>query len=304
MNNEYPSRPKLSVVVVFYNMRREAERTLFSLTTAYQQGVNEDDYEVIAIDSGSTAPLDPTWVMALQRNFSYHAVDAAHPSPCRAMNVGIARARANIVVCAIDGARILSPNVLRYMLTVHALFAHPFVYTLGMHLGHQLQGIAMTQGYNQTVEDELLASVDWRRDGYRLFDIACLAGSSKYGYATIPAESNCFSVEKQCLLELGGFDERFVTPGGGLVNLDIFSRLFLHTELEPVLLLGEASFHQFHGGVSTNAPPAQHPWQLFAEEYRAIRGHDFQFIGTERLPYCFGKIPANTRPFLTIEPAQ
>ena len=37
----------LSVVVVFYNMRREADRTLHSLSRAYQQGIDDLDYEVI-----------------------------------------------------------------------------------------------------------------------------------------------------------------------------------------------------------------------------------------------------------------
>ena len=43
----------LSVVVVFHNMRREAERTLHSLSRAYQRGVDDLDYEVIVIDNGS-----------------------------------------------------------------------------------------------------------------------------------------------------------------------------------------------------------------------------------------------------------
>ena len=36
----------LSVVVVFYNMKREAQRTLHSLSRAYQQGIDGLDYEV------------------------------------------------------------------------------------------------------------------------------------------------------------------------------------------------------------------------------------------------------------------
>ena len=40
--------PRLSVVVNFYNMRREAARTLHTLSCAYQRGVDPSDYEVIA----------------------------------------------------------------------------------------------------------------------------------------------------------------------------------------------------------------------------------------------------------------
>ena len=48
--------PKLSVVVVSYNMRREAVRTLYSLTTNFQKDIEEYDYEVIVVVN----PLSPT----------------------------------------------------------------------------------------------------------------------------------------------------------------------------------------------------------------------------------------------------
>jgi len=47
----------LSVVVIFYNMRREAARTLFSLSTQCQQNLTADDYEVIAIDNPGAVPF-------------------------------------------------------------------------------------------------------------------------------------------------------------------------------------------------------------------------------------------------------
>ena len=43
----------LTVVVVFYNMRREAARTLRSLSRAYQLGLEDVGYEVIAVENGS-----------------------------------------------------------------------------------------------------------------------------------------------------------------------------------------------------------------------------------------------------------
>ena len=42
-----------TVVVVFYNMRREAERTLRSLSRGYQEGLDEVSYEVLAVENGS-----------------------------------------------------------------------------------------------------------------------------------------------------------------------------------------------------------------------------------------------------------
>ncbi len=265
-------KPKLSVIVIFYNMRREAKRTLFSLTVKYQRCLSIDDYEVLVFDSSSTEPLDEDWVQSLQSNFRYYYVDSNDPTPCEAMNLGVEKASAETVVCHIDGARILTPNVLSLMIKANSLFPYPFTYTIGMHLGEKIQNVAMSEGYCQNVEDLMLESIPWKADGYRLFSNSCLAGSSLNGYYGTISESNCFSVDKQLLQDIGGFDMRFKSPGGGLVNLDIFKQLYAHKSCQPIILLGEATFHQFHGGVATNVSVDEHPFNIFLKEYFEIRG--------------------------------
>lgn len=271
-------KPQLSIVIVFYNMIREAKRTLFSLTIDYQENINIQDYEVIVIDSGSTEPLDKKWVETIQSNFRYFFVDSKHPSPSKAMNFGIGKSRSNTVVCCIDGARILTPNILSLMIKSQKLFDYPFVYTLGFHVGDKQQNYAIEDGYCQEVEDELLKSLKWESNGYKLFNRSCLGGSSPKGYFGRISESNCFSANKKILKNIGGFDERFISPGGGLVNLDVFSRLHLMDILQPVMLLGEGTFHQFHGGVATNVPREVHPFKVFDKEYQSIRGECFKHL--------------------------
>ena len=76
--------PKLSIVVIIYDMLREAPRTLFSLSSEYQRDVDPLDYEVIVIDNGSAVPLDKT-VMPWP-NFRYRHIADADPSPASAIN--------------------------------------------------------------------------------------------------------------------------------------------------------------------------------------------------------------------------
>ena len=65
-----------------------------------------------------------------------------------------------------------------------------------------------------------------------------------------------------------------MSPGGGLVNLDMWKRACQDPKARVILLLGEATFHQVHGGVATNAKEC-HPWRIFHEEYIRIRGKSF-----------------------------
>jgi endo-alpha-1,4-polygalactosaminidase (GH114 family) len=47
----------ISIIVNLYNMRREAARTLFTLSQRYQRDVQTSDYEVIVVENGSIEPV-------------------------------------------------------------------------------------------------------------------------------------------------------------------------------------------------------------------------------------------------------
>ncbi len=281
-------KPAISVIVVFYNMTREAARTLYSLSTLYQQEIGEELYEVIAVDSGSREALDPAWVSSFGKNFRYIYYESPTPSPSGAINHAVQKARGSAVMCCIDGARILSPGILRLSLQALKLHDHPFIYTIGMHIGSKVQNELIEEGYNQEDEDKLLDGLDWWSNGYLLFTASSLASSSRNGFFSEIAESNCFTMRKDDFQKLGGYDENFASPGGGLVNLDFFNRVHQDKMFFPVLLLGEATFHQFHGGVATNVSRKTHPWPAMAAEYKEIRGQDYECLF--RPPHYFGRI--------------
>ncbi|WP_442755653.1 glycosyltransferase family 2 protein [Methylocystis sp. JAN1] len=290
MKNEQ-SAPTLSVVVIVYNMEREAPRTLFTLSAAYQKNIRPENYEVIIVDNGSSPPFDPGVLQELEGNFRLIRMRDASVSPVRAINKGISEARGNLVGVMIDGARMASPGMLSLAALANQIGDRAAILTLGFHLGFEVQMKSVREGYNQAVEDQLLAQAGWRENGYRLFDISVFAGSSAQGWFKPISESNALFLQKSFWAELGGFDERFQTPGGGLANLDILSRAVRSAGL-IVTLLGEGTFHQVHGGVATNA--IHHPWDTFAKEYLEIRGVAYEQPSYESL--FFGSFSANVLP--------
>jgi hypothetical protein len=276
----------MTVVVVCHDMRRQALRTLFSLSRDYQRGIEDLAYEVLVIDNGSRRPLTSEEVAACGPEFRHESFPAATPSPCAALNHGVRQARFPRVMVLIDGARLLSPGLLALATRALALARHPFVFTLGMHLGPKVHNELVAEGFTPSDEERLLDSVSWRTEGYRLFEISSVALSSREGFFSELTESNCVALEIGDYERLGGFDERFVAPGGGLANLDFFNRALASPALEPIMLLGEATFHQQHGGVATEAPLAAHPWPRFVAEYEAIHGRSFGSVW--RRPRYFG----------------
>jgi SAM-dependent methyltransferase len=266
------NQPKLSVVLVGHNMARELPRTIRSLSPSMQREIDPGDYEVILVDNGSTEAFDEAELRRTMPDLIVHRMPEATVSPVPAINLGLSIARGDLVGVCIDGARMSSPGLLAKALAASRLHPRPVIGTIAFHLGPVPQPENVKRGYNQAVEDELLECSGWEGDGYRLFGISSLAHSSAGGWFELPAESNALFLRTQHWRDLGGWDERFRAPGGGLVNLDTWSRACSDPGGEVIATN------------NPNAPPA-----VFHEEYVRIRGRAYE--RPKRRPLYFGELP-------------
>lgn len=287
----------MSIVVIAHNMRRELPRTLYTLSSRYQLDFENSRYEIIVVDNYSSEPL---LVNPLDFDIpNIRFVSCPGPvsrSPAGAINYGVKLSSGELVMLCIDGARMLSPRILSLAHQALNARSNSIVVTLGWHLGPKSQSLSIDDGYNQVAEDNLLSSVDWRSNGYDLFKISSPAASSIGGWFRPISESNCICMSRSTYDALNGYDESFVSPGGGLVNLDFYRRA---CELvnDVVVLLGEGTFHQFHGGVSTNVPKKNSPFREFHDEYVSLRGYPFARPSIE--PVYWGSMPPQCIPFLS-----
>ncbi|HTK17267.1 MAG TPA: glycosyltransferase [Acidimicrobiia bacterium] len=286
-----PSAPSLSVVVVAYDMARELPRTLRSLAPGYQQGIGADEYEVIVVDNGSPEGLDAAMLDSFDLRLRSTRIDPAPPTPARAANLGIEMAESDLVGVIIDGARIASPGLLARARLARSLAPRPIIATLGWHLGGTVHMDVRGTGYDQAAEDELLANSHWEEDGYRLFSISVLAASSSRGWFAPMGESNGLFMPKAMWAELGGFDEAFALPGGGLSNHDLYRRACELEGAQLVVLLGEGTFHQYHGGAATSGRIG---WDEMHAEYVKLRGRNFRPPANDRL--YLGTVPDSALP--------
>ena len=291
--------PRVSVVVIVYDMPAQAANTLRSLASGYQVGVDQSDYEVIVVENGSDNNLPAQVIDSLPGNFSYYLRENAEQTPAHAINFGASKARGRHVCIMIDGARMLTPGVIRHILLGHRLFDTAVVSVPGYHLGRELQQEAVNSGYGLDEERALLRSVEWPADGYRLFDIACLSGSCAAGFFLPNSESNCISMPRGMWDQLGGYDTRFDLRGGGLINLDFYKRACELPGIKHVIALGEGTFHQFHGGVTTGGQAAELRnayLEASKRQYKNLRGEDFSPPDTR--PTYLGELPNQVQRFI------
>ena len=284
---------KLSMVVVAYDMGRELPRTLQSLSPVYQRGIEASEYEVVVVDNGSPEPIDDELLARFPGRIRTARIDPAPPSPAQAANVGLELASGDFVGLLIDGARLVSPGLLSLALAARRLADRSVVATLAWHLGPETHMRAEAVGYDQAAEDRLLDESNWATDGYQLFSISSLAGSSLRGWFGPLDESNALFMERGMWTELCGLDERFELPGGGALNHDLFRRACALEQSRLVVLLGEGTFHQIHGGALTSRT---YPRDWALTEYETLRGAPLTPPVLD--PLYVGTIPPEVLPHL------
>ena len=283
----------LTVVVVFYNMQREAARTLHTMSRAYQQGIDDITYDVVVVENGSAPDqkLDPAWVRSFGPEFRYIDMgEDARPSPIPALNRGIAEGRGINYALMIDGAHVLTPGVFRHGLAGLRTYEPAVVATQQWYVGPGQQADLVAEGYNQAYEDELFKNINWPSDGYRLFDIGHFIGERDWFDGMW--ESNCLFAPRSLLEQVGGFDERFSMPGGGYANLDLYERLGASPDVTVVSILGEGSFHQVHGGTTTNLSGDEKRHATLADysqHYQDVHGRPFR--GNAKPVHYVGSMP-------------
>ncbi len=291
-------KPKISFIVVVYNMPRQAMNTLHSLSSRYQRNSNEDDYEVIAVENASNNNLVEKEVCAIGKNFRYFLREETSQSPVGAINFGLSQAVNSHICLMVDGARMLTPRVVEYALMSIRANANAIIAVPGYSLGWQDQHHNLDAQYDEKIEIALLEATRWQHNGYRLFDIATISGANPNGFMNPLMECNCVIAAKQHFDAIGGADPDFQLPGGGSINLHIFRQLgLLKTNAHYFVIAGEGSFHQFHGGITT----AQ--WQDLSEVLESHRKQLHSYWGggfhsLRREPALIGSIGSHAQRFL------
>jgi glycosyltransferase involved in cell wall biosynthesis len=293
------SRPLVSIIVIIFDMPRQALNTLRSLTLPYQQGVDEPLFEIVVVENRSPRIVDPAAVATLPPNVRYFLRDEAGSSPAAAINFGIEQARGEMLCLMIDGARMVTPGIIQCGAMACRVTPDALVIVPGYHLGKHQQHLSREVGYTEETEQALLAGIAWPVDGYRLFEIACYSESNRHGIFHPFTETNCLFVSRRHLERIGGADERFQLAGGGALNLYLYRRLALLPETVLFMLPGEGSFHQLHGGVTTSTVgDRQHRLKRLNDELSDLLGEPFR--SPRIAPILLGKVGGAAFDFLEL----
>jgi hypothetical protein len=277
----------LSVVVNFFNNRREARNSLFSLTRGYQIDSGNIPYEVIAIDNGSTEPLSEADVRSFGSEFHYRYVPTRSVSPVEAINEAARAAAGDRLMILIDGAHIVTPRVLRLVYETFQRFRAPFIATVPFQLGPMKQNFSVQAGYNQQVEDELLGRSGWRDNGYRLYSAAASFADEGGGWYGQLFESGCFAMRKADYLAMAGSTSGSSPPGADSAISTFSSARWRDRSSNTSFCWAKERSIRFTAEFPRACPWSAIHGRRFHEEFKRIRGR--RFVRIPRRPVFVGE---------------
>lgn len=275
----------LSVVVMLDGISRQAENTLHTLSPAYQKNVAPSDYDVVVVERPSRDVLGAEAVRALLPAARY-LLAAEGESLGATLSLGIHASRAPLVGLLFDGATMVTPRLVEHALLSARVFEKPIAAVPGYQLGKEPQHLHATTGYDERAEIALLSTVEWRRDGHDLFEIACRDPAFQLGFLGPFTELGCVFARRESI-EPSLLREAPLDTVGAL-SMYVFGHLCLLPETKLAVLAGEGTFHQFHQCPSTLDAPAR------KAAARALRQRLFQHLPPAREPTLLGALPGQS----------
>src|SRR5687767_1804583 len=116
-------------------MPEQARRTLYTLSSEYQREAPAADYEVIVVENASERLLGREAAESSGPNVRYFLRHDASHTPVSAMNFAASQARGTMLGVLVDGARLLSPGIVRLALMARGAAENAVVAVPGYHLG-------------------------------------------------------------------------------------------------------------------------------------------------------------------------
>jgi hypothetical protein len=222
----------------------------------YQRNVRQEDYELVVSERASPDLLGDEATHEVSPHARYVTGGNEQASLVSVLAAGVRETRAPFVGVSFDGANLVSPRVIEHALLASRVFDCPLVAVPGYQLGSAPQHVSETLGYGEKADADLLATIDWRRDGHELFTISCPDTVFQNGCLSPFNEAGCFFAPRDSWEALFDVQERLDTEGS--VARYAFSRLALLPQAKLVVLASEGTFHQFHDCRSTREAPVRY----------------------------------------------
>ncbi|MCB1614886.1 MAG: glycosyltransferase family 2 protein [Pseudomonadales bacterium] len=291
-------KKKLSVITVAYNMPRQALNTAYSLSINHQKNVDESDYEIILMENSSNNNIDPDELKKIGGNIKHMLRNEPSQSPTPAINEAFAIAESDYICFIIDAARMVTPRVIEYALMARAVSPASVFSVPSYNLGpceHQDQEL---HGYDESVEQKLLDHINWKSNGYRLFDICNISEANQKGIFHPLLESNFLASSFHNFASIGFACPDFMLPGGGGINLHMFRSIATKKTTHYLFTApGEGSFHQIHGGITTKQDPERvNTINHFRTQLESYWNGNFQPVSRE--PVLLGAVGSHAQKFL------
>lgn len=236
-----------SIIIPYFNRKELLLNTLRSLE---MQSFDKDRFEVIVVDDGSESRADEELnSYGFTINIRYYYLERnEHSGASFARNLGIRKAAGDILIF-LDCDQIVKSNYIEKNIQVYkGLGGDLRIIQIGMR--KSLKGPYTMDCLDDISSDEYEPDIRYRVFEMFSYNMALIKGGWRLLY------SHNFSIRKDLMIELGGFDENF--KGWGLEDIELGYRAY-RNGVKIVFNPNIEACHQFHDEVWDSARNFQ--WQ-------------------------------------------
>jgi hypothetical protein len=174
--------PHVSIVVVLRASTEHGDDSLHSLSAHHQRHVESEDYEIVIVEEGPLPAFGRERATAHGDNVRhFHAPEGA------SLDFLLERTRASLVGFVGVGPHLVTPRLVEHLLHAKKVSECPAVFVPEYRIG----------GGEKETAAALLATVDWRRNGYALFDIGGFRDDAYGGFFGTTAATNTVFLSKE-----------------------------------------------------------------------------------------------------------
>ncbi|PPC76747.1 hypothetical protein C4K68_13880 [Pokkaliibacter plantistimulans] len=229
----------ITILIYAKDTKKELRRTLRALKDDYQKKAENFTWEIIVLDDNPSPSISAEQLGSILPGVKVVHNSSFGQSAFDFIKQSYSLASGKLIGLWTDASYIASPGTLHHAYNAWLSDSKSVIGLLSFQLGFDVHSRSVLEGFTEVVEQDLLKSVSWLKDGYKLFDISVLEEPSN-GWFGCLNNCNVFFLDRELFSKI--INESLFPENN--FSFSLWKMAVDYSKGNPWIILGEAVFKQ------------------------------------------------------------